>query len=277
MSAPESIPFFQIDAFTAVPYGGNPAAVCILDQALPADSMQAIAAEMNLSETAFVLRPGPDGTRHLRWFTPTVEVPLCGHATLATAHALLVEKSQPPPARFETLSGLLTVHLTEGGWLRMDLPADPPEAAEPPTGLLDALGCPPTSQCAVARNLWVVAVLDAESVEGLSPDFGALLRVAMGPSALGVSVTAPGPEGTDFVSRFFGPWVGVDEDPVTGVAHTVLGPYWSERLGKTALTARQISKRGGDLRLEIAGDRVYLSGQAVTVARGELVDPRTSS
>jgi PhzF family phenazine biosynthesis protein len=277
MSAPESIPFFQIDAFTAAPYGGNPAAICILCEPLPADSMQAIAAEMNLSETAFVTPSGPDGARHLRWFTPTVEVPLCGHATLATAHALLVEKGEPAPARFRTLSGILTVHLEKGGWLRMDLPADPPETAPPPPGLLEALGCPAGSPCAVSRNLWIVEVPDAGSVEELTPDFGALGHVDMGPSALGVSVTAPGPHGTDFVSRFFGPWVGVDEDPVTGVAHTVLGPYWGTKLGKTRLTARQISRRGGDLRLEIAGDRVHLSGQAVTVARGELVNPESSS
>jgi PhzF family phenazine biosynthesis protein len=238
--------------------------------------MQAIAAEMNLSETAYVTPAEPDGARHLRWFTPTVEVPLCGHATLATAHALLLEKGEPAPARFRTLSGILTVHLEEGGWLRMDLPADPPETAPPPPGLLDALGCPADSRCAMARNLWIVEVGHSEVVQGLAPDFGALGQVDMGPSALGVSVSAPGPHGTDFVSRFFGPWVGVDEDPVTGVAHTVLGPYWSTKLGRTRLTARQISRRGGDLRLEIAGDRVHLSGQAVTVARGELVNPESS-
>jgi PhzF family phenazine biosynthesis protein len=129
----------------------------------------------------------------------------------------------------------------------------------------------------VARNLWIVEVADADLVQSLSPDFGALGRVDMGPSALGVSVTAPGPTDIDFVSRFFGPWVGVNEDPVTGVAHTVMGPYWAEKTGKRRLSARQISKRGGDVRLEIAGDRVHLSGQAVTVARGKLLEPEAHS
>ena len=239
------IPLFQVDAFTSTPFAGNPAAVCILDGPLSPAEMLRVAAEMNLSETAFVEPPGSDGIRPLRWFTPTLEVPLCGHATLGTSHVLLRELGEKPPLRFRTLSGILTVKEDADGWLRMDFPADPPAPAEAPHGLLEALGCPPGSPTALGTKLWIVRLGSEDGVRAVTPDMNALGKVELGDTPLGVSVTAPGNDGTNFVSRFFGPWVGVNEDPVTGMAHTVLGPYWMEELGMDQLTARQISTRGG--------------------------------
>jgi PhzF family phenazine biosynthesis protein len=261
---------FQVDAFTDEPFAGNPAAVCILADPLPPEVMLRIAAEMNLSETAFVQPPAHDGTRKLQWFTPAVEVPLCGHATLATSHVLLREVGDSAPLRFDTLSGILTVEEDADGWLRMDFPADPPSPAPAPDGLLEALGCPLNVSTARGVKLWVVRLESEADVLALDPDMTALPRVDLGDTPLGVSATAPGSEGTDFVSRFFGPWVGVNEDPVTGMAHTVLGPYWMGELGSESLTARQISARGGDLRVRREGDRIQVSGQAVTVLKGTL-------
>jgi PhzF family phenazine biosynthesis protein len=265
-----SIPLYQVDAFTDQAFRGNPAAVCLLEKPLSAEQMQKIAAEMNLSETAFVEPPDAEGVRHLRWFTPAVEVPLCGHATLATSHTLLREAGEEAPLRFQTLSGILTVEDEDGGWLRMDFPADPPAPADPPPNLLEALGCPPGATVARSIKLWLVRLNSESEVLALKPDMTALGRVELGDTPLGVSVTAPGHGAIDFVSRFFGPWVGVDEDPVTGMAHTVLGPYWMNELGSEELTARQISARGGELRVRRAGDRIHVSGQAVTVVRGKL-------
>lgn len=270
MASAPSIPLYQVDAFTDQPFSGNPAAVCLLMEDLPDDVLQAIAAEMNLSETAFVGPADLDGVRHLRWFTPTVEVPLCGHATLASSHVLLREVGTEPPLRFETLSGLLTVWEEDDGWLRMDFPDDPPARAPAPEGLLEALGCSTDAATAVGVKLWIVELGSEEEVLAVSPDFTALAAVDLRGTPLGVSVTAPGRGDTDFVSRFFGPWVGVDEDPVTGMAHTVLGPYWMDRLGSEDLTARQISHRGGTLRVGRDGDRIQVSGQAITVVRGTL-------
>jgi PhzF family phenazine biosynthesis protein len=268
-----SIPLYKVDAFTDHPFSGNPAAVCLLVEDMPDDTMRAVAAEMNLSETAFVGPADLDGIRNLRWFTPAVEVPLCGHATLATSHVLLREVGVEPPLRFETLSGLLTVWEEGGGWLRMDFPDDPPAKADAPDGLLEALGCPADAATAVGVKLWVVELGSEADILTLSPDFTALEAVDLGDTPLGVSVTAPGDGDTDFVSRFFGPWVGVNEDPVTGMAHTVLGPYWMDRLGSEKLTARQVSPRGGTLRVRREGDRIQVSGQAVTVVRGTLTIP----
>jgi PhzF family phenazine biosynthesis protein len=236
--------------------------------------MQRIAAEMNLSETAFVGPPEDHGIRRLRWFTPAVEVPLCGHATLATSHVLLREVGQEPPLRFETLSGILTVEDAGEGWLRMDFPTDPPQPAPSPAGLLEALGCPHHSPTLVGVKSWIVRLEREADVLALAPDMTALGKVALGPTALGAIVTAPGEGDVDFVSRFFGPWVGVDEDPVTGMAHTILGPYWMEELGTSDLEARQISARGGQLRVRGVGDRIQVSGKAITVIRGTLsIDP----
>jgi PhzF family phenazine biosynthesis protein len=264
------IPLYQVDAFTAEPFSGNPAAVCLLEEGLASGTMQRIAAEMNLSETAFVGPPGPGGVRRLQWFTPAVEVPLCGHATLATSHVLLREAGETPPLRFDTLSGILTVGEDPDGWLRMDFPSDPPRPARAPEGLLEALGCSPGSPTTRGVKLWIVRVESEETVRAVVPDMTRLGRVDLGHTPLGVSVTAPGTGETDFVSRFFGPWVGVDEDPVTGMAHTVLGPYWMEELGKSDLRAQQVSARGGNLRVRKEGDRIHVSGQAVTVVRGTL-------
>lgn len=265
---------YQVDAFTREPFRGNPAAVCLPDAPLDAALMQAIAREMNLSETAFPEPPGPDGVRRLRWFTPEVEVPLCGHATLASAHVLFGLGAESP-IRFASASGELVAHREPDGAIRLDFPADPPVPAPAPPALLAALGCDPSARTYRARKAWVVRLRDAAVVRSLRPDFAALRAIDLAGGPLGVSVTAPGGEdGVDFVSRFFAPWVGVDEDPVTGVAHTVLGPYWAAELGKETLHARQVSRRGGELRVSWAGERVHLSGHAVTVLEGSVLLPR---
>lgn len=273
--------FRVVDAFTTRPFEGNPAAVVLTDGGEPLDreTLQAIAAEMNLSETAFPSDEADGGTRRLRWFTPTTEVSLCGHATLATAHALL-EEGVSAPLRFDSLSGRLEVHREDpaepgaGPRLRLDFPADPPRRDGPPAaGLMDALGCFEETPWGAGARCGVVELPDARSVRDLTPDLVALRRVALPVGMLGVSVTAASERDsagdTDFVSRFFGPWVGVDEDPVTGMAHCALGPWWAERLGDT-LRAEQVSKRGGSLELRMRGDRVHLIGEAVTMARGRI-------
>ena len=261
---PQSV--VQVDAFTGRPFAGNPAAVCILDAPGDEGWMQAVAGEMNLSETAF-LHPLEDGWS-LRWFTPEMEVALCGHATLASAHVLWEEGRIAPDAeaRFHTKSGLLTT-VRRGGWISMDFPAKPEDEAPAPEGLDRALGVRPLY---VGRSEYdlLVEVESEAAVRASSPDF-ALLR---GVDARGVIVTARGADsGYDFVSRFFAPRVGIDEDPVTGSAHCVLAPFWARRLGRDELTGFQASRRGGVVKVRTAGDRVLLGGQAVTVLRGELV------
>ncbi|HEX6037293.1 PhzF family phenazine biosynthesis protein [Longimicrobium sp.] len=255
-----------VDAFTDRPFAGNPAAVCVMDG--PADEawMQRVAAEMNLSETAF-LHPRDDGWS-LRWFTPAVEVALCGHATLASAHVLWQDGRLTPDAvaRFHTRSGLLTA-ARDGDWITLDFPAKPEEQAPAPDGLEQALG---TRIVYAGRSVfdWLVEVESEEVVHGLAPDLTLLGNV----EARGVIVTARAAGGEhDFVSRFFAPRVGVPEDPVTGSAHCVLAPFWAARLGRDTLTGFQASRRGGVVKVRVAGDRVMLGGQAVTVVRGELV------
>ena len=260
------LPLYQVDAFTDEAFRGNPAAVCLLGEAAPEEWMQRVAAEMNLSETAF-LTPRDDGYR-LRWFTPTVEVELCGHATLASAHVLW-ESGQLRPddvARFHTRSGLLTAARDEGD-ITLDFPASPSEDAAAPEGLAEALGVTPR-RVARGRYDYLVEVDSGETVRRLAPDFRALGEIEV---ERGVIVTAPGADGVDFVSRFFAPAAGVDEDPVTGSAHCCLGPYWSRRLGRTDLVGYQASERGGTVRVAVCGDRVLLGGRAVTVFRGELL------
>lgn len=257
---------YQVDAFTDVPFRGNPAAVCLLDG--PADEtwMQGVAREMNLSETAF-LYPDAKGFR-LRWFTPAVEVALCGHATLASAHILYETKRLPAQATavFHTLSGELTAS-RQDRLIELDFPATRAEAAEPPEGLAEALGVAPLF-VGKSRFDYLVEVGSAADVHSLDPDFSALKRLPV----RGVMVTAVADRaGCDFVSRFFAPAVGVDEDPVTGSAHCALAPYWSRKLEKTTLTAYQASARGGQLRLRLAGERVLIGGQAVTVMTGTLL------
>jgi predicted PhzF superfamily epimerase YddE/YHI9 len=256
----------QIDAFTDRPFAGNPAAVCLLTEPRDAEWMQHVAAEMNLSETAF-LSPEADGQR-LRWFTPAVEVDLCGHATLASAHALWETGRLGPkePARFHTRSGLLTARRL-GDEVELNFPATPAAPCTPPDGLLSALGVAARS---VGKNRfdYLVEVESEEAVRGLRPDFAALGRLPV----RGVIVTARATTaGFDFVSRFFAPASGVPEDPVTGSAHCCLGPFWRDRLGKDELRGYQASRRGGTVGVRVAGERVYLRGRAVTVCRGELL------
>lgn len=256
----------QVDAFTNRAYTGNPAAVCILDEP-PADFwMQDVAREMNLSETAFILRH--DEGFDLRWFTPATEVELCGHATLASAHVLW-EDGYVGPAEaihFDTRSGELTC-TRAGDWIEMDFPATPAAEAEPPDGLQELLGAPAV-WVGRSREDLLVELPDEKQVRSLQPDLAALRRI----EARGIIVTSRGiGAGYDFVSRFFAPRVGVDEDPVTGSAHCALAPYWSAKLGRAELVGYQVSSRGGKVRTRLSGDRVLLGGQAVTVLRGELV------
>ncbi|HYT71569.1 MAG TPA: PhzF family phenazine biosynthesis protein [Gemmatimonadales bacterium] len=256
----------QVDAFTDRPFAGNPAAVCLLSAPGEERWMQDVAREMNLSETAF-LHPENDGYR-LRWFTPAVEVALCGHATLASAHVLWEDGHLPrgQPARFHTKSGLLKAD-AKGEWIELDFPATLATPAEPPGGLVEALGMTPRW---IGRSTfdYLLEVESEDVVRRLTPDFAALARV----KARGIIVTSRATTpGYDFVSRFFAPRAGVNEDPVTGSAHCALTPFWSERLKKTEMTAYQASPRGGVVRVRLAGDRVVLGGQAVTVLRGELV------
>ena len=258
---------FQVDAFTDKPFAGNPAGVCVLPEPRSERWMQDVAREMNLSETAFLLKQ-EDGFQ-LRWFTPAAEVDLCGHATLASAHILWeTEYLQPQEqARFHTRSGLLTAERLNGNWIELDFPAKPEQATDAPPHLLDALGIQ-AQYVGVNVFDYLVEVDTEETLRNMQPDITLLAQVPV----RGVIVTsrASTPD-YDFVSRFFAPRVGVNEDPVTGSAHCCLTPYWSKRLGKNELLAYQASARGGVLRVRISGDRVKIGGQAVTTLRGELL------
>ena len=262
-------PLLHVDAFTAAPFHGNPAAVCLLDGVRPDDWMQAVAAELNLPATAFL--HAADGGFALRWFSPAAELALCGHGTLASAHALWDTGRLAPTAtaRFTTGGGRLSAERRDG-WIALDLPAEPPAAATAPAGLLDALG---TTARWIGRNRldYLLELDDETAVRALAPD----LRTLGAIDTRGVIVTArASTSGFDFVSRFFAPRVGIPEDPATGSAHCALAPFWAARLGRAALTGLQVSARTGVLRAEVAGDRVVLAGQAVTVLRGELVELR---
>jgi PhzF family phenazine biosynthesis protein len=255
------VPIYQVDAFTDRVFQGNPAAVCPLEEWLPDELLQAIAAENNLSETAFFVPA--DGGFELRWFTPTVEVDLCGHATLATAHVIL-RMLDPSRERveFETQSGPLVVSKNEE-LLVMDFPARPPRESEPPQDLILALGGAP-EEFLLARD-WLVVYPEESAVRRLRPVMSSIEATG----SFAVIVTAPG-EDCDFVSRFFAPSVGVPEDPVTGSAHCTLVPYWSNRLGRTDLHARQLSARGGELFCRDLGDRVEIAGRAVLYLEGSI-------
>ena len=261
-----AIAITQVDSFTDRPFAGNPAAVCLLAQPRDEGWMQHVAREMNLSETAF-LSPKADDFE-LRWFTPTIEVDLCGHATLASAHVLWEEGHLAPdrPARFHTRSGMLGAE-KKGTWIEMDFPATPAEPVPRLEPLEAALGVR-AKYTGRPRFDYLVEVESEEQVRALKPDFSALRQLKV----RGVIVTsrASGAE-YDFVSRFFAPGSGIDEDPVTGSAHCCLGPFWKERLGRDDLIGYQASARGGFVRTRCVGDRVRISGQAVTVLRGELV------
>ncbi len=259
------IPLYQVDAFTNTPFTGNPAAICLLSEPLSDTFQQSLAMENNLAETAYLLKEG-DAYR-LRWFSPLSEIDLCGHATLASAHILwetgtLATTEQ---ARFQTRSGLLTADYSEG-WITLNFPALYATPIETPEGLADAMGAEPT---AVYRSRFdlLVHFESEQMVRSLQPDFRKLLQV----EARGVIATAQGSESEyDFVSRFFAPAVGIDEDPVTGSAHCCLVPFWAEQLGKSRFLAYQASKRGGVLRLQLESNRVLLTGQAITVLKGEV-------
>ena len=264
-----SVPIYQVDAFTAEPFAGNPAAVCILAAPRSAEWMQNVAKEMNLSETAFLCEQ-QDGF-DLRWFTPAVEVDLCGHATLASAHILWEAELLTPQeqARFHTKSGLLTAQRT-GQEIELNFPATPEKPADAPPGLEKALGVP-FAYVGKSRFDYLVEVESEQIVRDLKPDFALLKTLPI----RGIMVTsqASSPE-YDFVSRFFAPGAGIDEDPVTGSAHCCLGPHWRDRLGKDSFLAYQASARGGVIRVtvDVDANRVRLGGRAVTVLRGELLD-----
>lgn len=253
---------YQVDAFTDSVFKGNPAAVCPLSEWLPAETMQAVAAENNLSETAFFVKN--ESGYDLRWFTPAVEVDLCGHATLASAFVLFnLLGEQSDRLAFHTKSGTLTV-TREGDLLALDFPSRPPAPAEPCAGLFESLGSRPTALLAARDYL---AVYDSEEqVEALKPDMEGLKHI----DRFAVIVTAPG-KSCDFVSRFFAPAKGVPEDPVTGSAHCTLIPYWAARLGKNQLRARQISQRGGDLVCKLRNDRIQIAGHGALFLKGEIL------
>lgn len=252
---------FQVDAFTDRPFSGNPAAIVPLEHWLPDEVMQAMAAENNLSETAYFVKQGE--RYHLRWFTPTREVDLCGHATLASAWVLWEKLGERAPLiRFETRSGELRVSRDEK-LLWLDFPADPAQPCTAPPALVSGLGRPPR-EVLLARN-YVAMYDNEETVRALTPDFRLLATLGLH----GVIVTAPGNE-CDFVSRYFGPQFGIDEDPVTGSAHCTLAPLWSARLGRTELRARQVSYRGGELHCKLYGARVLIGGQCAAFLAGDI-------
>ncbi|MBI1357239.1 MAG: PhzF family phenazine biosynthesis isomerase [Acidobacteria bacterium] len=260
-------PIYTVDAFAERPFQGNPAAVCLLDKGAEASWMQALAAEMNLSETAFLV---PSGEAFgLRWFTPAVEVDLCGHATLASAHVLWESGrlASDRPALFDTRSGRLTC-TRRGDWIEMDFPASPPRPEAAPEELLTALGAQAV-WTGKTRFDYFLELESEQAVRELAPDFRALSRQPV----RGVMVTAPGAAPYDFVSRFFAPGSGIDEDPVTGSAHCALAPYWTGKLGKAEMLGFQASARGGAVRVRPEGDRVVLAGRAMTVVQGELRTP----
>jgi len=258
----------QVDAFTDRSFQGNPAAVCVLTSPQDDRWMQSVAQEMNLSETAFLLKQ--DGHYRLRWFTPTTEVPLCGHATLASAHVLWTEgyASTGQSIQFETKSGILTAKY-QNEWIELDFPANRSQDIPPITKLRDALGV--QLRTVLYNSLgYLVEVASVQQVEGLQPNFTLLRQLPIA----NVIVTSKGKQDSkyDFVSRFFAPGLGIEEDPVTGAAHCCLAPYWRDRLAKDDFLAYQASARGGIVKIHYdGGDRVSLQGQAVTVMRGELL------
>ncbi len=262
------LPLYQVDAFASEVFRGNPAAVCPLEACLPDRTLQNIAAENNLSETAFLVPRAADFD--LRWFTPITEVDLCGHATLASAFVLFTERGiKSDSIRFHSRSGLLTVS-RDAGLLTLDFPSRPAACCVAPEALLRGLGANP-QEGLKARDYLAVFNSEAE-VRALKPDFGVLQSL----DSLGIIATAPGDD-CDFVSRFFAPAAGINEDPVTGSAHCTLIPYWAKRFGKTRLHARQVSRRGGELFCEMAGDRVRIGGKAVLYSRGEIYLPASGS
>lgn len=276
---PETVPLYWVDAFTDRPFAGNPAVVCLLPRVVPDATLQLIAREMNVPETAYPIPRGPSehgrATFGLRWFSPAEEIDLCGHATLASAKVLFEEIGVPASTlAFETKSGTLLARRTPRG-IALDFPREDAGTATAPPALLRALGI--SAPVRVVRGptsrKMLIELASAAEVEAVRPNFPALLASASREEAYGVIITAPGEPPYDFVSRFFAPWSGIDEDPVTGSSHTVLGPFWGERLGKRRMRARQVSARGGEMEVELLPEgRVALEGTARVLARGHL-DP----
>jgi len=268
-------PLYQVDAFTEVPFKGNPAAICMMPTDLEDSLYLSIAAEMNLSETAFLEQKDVEGEYELRWFTPKQEVPLCGHATLATAHILFSQVLKTEKITFHTKSGILHALKTPDG-IQLDFPRNDPYPVEPLEDVIDALGLsePIGFFYSNTNQKLLIEVENEDIVVGLHPDFSALLKCRNPHGWFGVIVTSRS-DHHDFVSRYFAPWRGVNEDPVTGSAHTVLAPYWAEKLGKTKMFAYQASDRGGELRIELLEKRVLITGRAVKVLEGKLRYPVT--
>jgi PhzF family phenazine biosynthesis protein len=267
----------NIDAFADEPFRGNPAAICLISGNYPDITLQKIAAEMNLSETAFLYVPNIDEIKklnrfRLRWFTPQVEVNLCGHATLATSHLLFhILKIDSNSVTYETLSGELIASKTEDGVI-LDFPMNEPEITESLPTLLDALGVKTAEVFAYSKDItdMLIELNSKEIISGLKPDFEKLKRLSLGLEIRGVIVTARGGENYDFISRFFAPWVGINEDPVTGSAHTILAPYWAKKLGKKEMKGYQMSERGGEITVKISeNNRVELIGKSILILKGE--------
>jgi len=259
-----NLTIYQADAFTNKLFGGNPAAVCPLQKWLPEEVMQQIALENNLSETAFIVPNGAD--YDIRWFTPAVEVDLCGHATLATAHICFTELKHPTKKIvFHSKSGPLTVHQSAHGYT-MDFPMDSIQQVELPLNMVEALGGITPIATFKGSTDYLVLLDSQQTIAQLQPNYGVMATIP----ARGIIVTAMG-ETVDVVSRFFGPQSGIDEDPVTGSAHTTLIPFWAKKLNKTTLIAQQLSKRGGDLHCELKGERVLISGNAITFMKGSIL------
>ncbi|TWU46588.1 PhzF family phenazine biosynthesis protein [Rubripirellula reticaptiva] len=275
MTTPQNVPIWQVDAFADRPFTGNPAAVCVLERYPDDEWLQNVAAEMNLSETSFLVPANEPNSFHLRWFTPATEVDLCGHATLAAAHTLLEQERVNPnePIRFQTRSGELPC-VCSGERITLNFPSTPASNDVDPALaklLLSALAVESGEVLQTKFDL-VVVCNDANTVESASPDFNKLARI----ETRGVMITAPSDrDGVEFVSRFFAPRCGINEDPVTGSAHCCLAPYWATKLQKTSLVGYQASRRGGTVHCEIAYDHVKLSGTAVTVMEGRLKIPST--
>jgi PhzF family phenazine biosynthesis protein len=259
------IPYYHVDAFTSALFAGNPAGVCLLSEFPPDQTLQHIAAENRLSQTAFVVQRGRTDF-DLRWFTPLVEDDLCGHATLATAHVLALRAHDAWPVRFHTRGGVLPV-ARSGDWFELDFPAWPPAPCDVPPTLLPALGL--RDARVLKTRDYLVIVESAELVAQLRPDLTALAQLDIGRLG-GTIVTAPGDGDSDYVVRFFCPSIGIPEDPATGSISCTLAPYWAARLGKRVLQARQLSPRGGELRCELAGDRVKIAGQARVYMEGTI-------